>query len=129
MSSFSEGGDEPSAAEWAVMVVSVVATLSLFGYVAWHAAVAPTDVPPEVSVTGTQTMEDGRVVVAVEIYNPGSPGLKSVTVSADCSNESLTFTHVPMDARETGNLVCPAGTTEPTVSVQSWIEGQGRGTT
>lgn len=129
MSSFSEGGDEPSASEWVVMAVSIILTLSLFGYVAWHAVSTPTDVTPDVSVAETQTLEDGRIVITVELYNPGSPGLESVTVSADCSNESLTFTHLPMDARQTGSLVCPAGTDEPSVSVRSWIRMQGRGTT
>lgn len=122
MSSFSAGEDEPSAAEWAVMAVSVAVTLLLFGFVAWHAATTPADAIPEATVTGTQPAEDGRVIVAVEVYNPGNTGLKSVTVSADCANGSITFEHVPTDDRRSGTLVCPAGTEDPSAAVLSWIE-------
>lgn len=122
MSSFSAGDDSPSATEWAVMGVSVAVTLLLFGYVAWHAATTPAAATPEATVTGTQTTDDGRVVVTVEIYNPGNTGLESVTVSADCTDASIEFTHVPTDSRRTGTLVCPPGTEEPSASVRSWIE-------
>ncbi|NHN48991.1 hypothetical protein G9464_15515 [Halostella sp. JP-L12] len=122
MSSFSGGDDEPSVAEWAVMAVSVAVTLSLFAFVAWHAAATPTDATPEAEVTGTETLEDGRVAVRVAVHNPSSEGLKSVSVSADCSNESIRFTHVPIDDRQRGTVVCPAGTEDPSATVVDWVE-------
>lgn len=125
MSSFSAGDDEPSAAEWIVVAVSVVVTLSLFGYVAWHAATTPDHARPEASIVGTQTVDDGRSVVTVELYNPGSTGLESVTVSVDCSSESITFQHVPTDARLSGTFVCPAVADDPSVSIQTWVTSQG----
>jgi hypothetical protein len=104
------------------MAVSVAVTLSLFGFVAWHAAVTPTHVPPEAAITGTEALEDGRVAVSVEVYNPSSTGLKSVAVAADCANGSIRFTHVPTDDKQRGTVVCPAGTENPTASVVDWVE-------
>ncbi len=121
MSSFS-GDDKPSTVEWAVMGVSVAVTLFLFAYVAWHAVVTPTDATPEATVEGTEMLTDGRVAVTVAVRNPSSEGLKSVTVSADCSNESIRFTHVPIDDRQRGTVVCPAGTEDPTATVRDWVE-------
>lgn len=126
MSSFSGGDDEPSAAEWAVATVSVAVTLLLFGYVAYHAATVPPGATPGATIEGTETTADGRVLVTVEVHNVGSTGLESVTVSADCTTASLTFEHLPADARRSGTLVCPAGTEGPTASVLAWIE-VGRG--
>jgi len=120
VSSFS-GDDEPSTAEWAVVAVSVAVTLFLFAYVAWHAAVTPTDATTEATVEGTETLTDGRVAVTVAVRNPSSEGLKSVTVSADCSNESIRFTHVPINDRQRGTVVCPAGTEDPTATVRDWV--------
>lgn len=125
MSSFSAGDDDPSAAEWAIVVISVVVTLSLFGYVAWHAVTTPANAPPEASVEGVQTLADGRVLVTAELYNPGSTGLESVTVSVSCSSEPITFQHVPTDARLSGSFVCSAGTDSPSVSIQNWVRSQG----
>ena len=122
MSSLSAGDEEPSAAEWTAVAVSVAVTVLLFGYVAWHATTVPADAVPEATVTWTETAEDGRVVVTVEVYNPGGRGLESVTVSADCANGSLTFEHVPVDDRRTGTLVCPAGTEDPSASVVGWVQ-------
>lgn len=125
MSSFSGGDDEISFAEGAVVVVSVAVTLSLFGYVGWHAATTPTSATPGASVVDTQTADDGRTLVTVEVYNPASTGLESVTVSADCTDASLTFEHLPTDARLTGTLVCPSSVEDPSVSIRNWIESQG----
>ncbi|MFC7141851.1 hypothetical protein ACFQMA_18700 [Halosimplex aquaticum] len=125
MSSFSAGGDDPSAAELAVVTVSVAVTLALFGYIGWHAATTPANVPPEVSVTGTQTMDDGRVRVTAELYNPSATGLDTVTVGVDCGDTPITFRHVPTAARVSGTFVCPAGTDDPSVSVENWVESQG----
>lgn len=125
MSSFSAGGDDPSAAEWVVVVVSVVVTLLLFSYVAWHAVTTPDHVKPEAYVVETQTLDDGRSIVTVELYNPGSTGLESATVAADCSNESLTFQHIPTDARLSGSFVCPAAADDPSVSIHNWVKSQG----
>lgn len=122
MSSFSGGDDGPTAAEWAVTVLSVAVTLLLLGFVVWHAATTPADAPPAATVVGTETTDDGSVLVTVEVYNPRRVGLKSVTVASDCSDESLTFTHVPTDARRTGTVVCQPGTEDPGASVRAWID-------
>jgi uncharacterized protein (TIGR02588 family) len=122
VSSFSGGDDDPSAAEWAVMVVSVAVTLLLFGYVAWHAATAPPGATPEAAVAEAETIEDGRLAVTVEVHNPGRTGLDRVTVSVDCTDESLQFDHLPTDDRRRGTLVCPANATEPSATVENWIE-------
>ena len=125
MSSFSGGGDEPSAAELVVVGLSVAVTVSLFGYVAWHGATTPTGATPEATVVGAETMDEDRIAVTVELYNPGSTGLESATVSADCTNDSITFQHVPTDARLTGTFVCAAGTAAPSATVRSWVRSQG----
>lgn len=122
MSSFSAGGDDPSAAEWAVMALSVALTLSLFGYVAWHAAATPARDPPEATVVETETLDDGRVAVTVELHNPSSAGLTSATVAVDCAAEPIRFTHVPIDDRQRGTVVCPAGTGDPNATVVNWVE-------
>lgn len=120
--SFSAGDDAPSPAEWAVMAISVALTLALFGYVAWHAATTPADGPPEASVAGTEPTEDGRLAITVEVANDGRTGLESVTVGVDCAVESITFQHVPADARRRGVVVCPPDSEAPSADVRSWIE-------
>lgn len=125
MSSFSAGDDEPSAAEWVVVIASVLLTVSLFGFVAVHAVATPGQAPPEVTVVETQTADDERRLVEVEVVNPGSRGLESVTVSVDCSEEPISFQHVPADAHLTGTVVCPAGSDTPTASVENWVWSQG----
>jgi uncharacterized protein (TIGR02588 family) len=122
MSSLSEGDDTPSTAELTVMVISVVVTALLFGYVAWHATTTQPDATPVATVMETETLADGRVAVTLELYNPGREGLKSVTVSVDCANESLTFTHVPTDARRRGTLLCQGDVEDPSASVLNWVE-------
>lgn len=120
MNSFSADEDSPSPAEWVVMAVSVAVTVALFGFVVWHAATTPAAATPEATVTGTETTEDGRVAVTVEVYNPGATGLESVTVSVDCTDASIEFSHVPTDSRRTGTLVCSADADDPTASIRSW---------
>lgn len=120
MSSFSGGDDEPSVVEWAVVAVSVAVTLSLFGFVAWHAATTPSEAPPEVTVVDVQPGAAGTSVT-VEVYNPADTGLASVTVRTDCDEETIRFQHVPTDARERGTIVCPASADDPTASIRSWI--------
>lgn len=107
------------------MIASVILTLSLFGYVAVHAITTPGDAPPEVSVVDQQPLSDDRTLLKVQVSNPGSTGFESVTVSASCSDESLRFQHMPTDARQTGIVVCPASTDDPSVSVQTWIWSKG----
>lgn len=119
MSSFSAGDDEPTRPELAVAGVSVLLTALLFGYVAWHGVTTP-DANPEAAVVETE-LDGDTLLVTVEVTNPGGPGLRSVTVSVDCANESLTFTHVPTEDYRTGTVVCPAGTTDPTATVDGWV--------
>lgn len=125
MNSFSAGGDEPSTAEWVVVAVSVVVTLLLFSYVAWHGVTTSDQTRPEVSIVDTQTLDDGRTIVTVELHNPGRTGLDSVTVATNCNDATITFQHVPTDARLSGTFACQATASDPSVSIQTWVKSMG----
>lgn len=115
---------EPSAAEKAVMVVSIAFTVSLFAFAGWQMAMAPSDgAEPEVSVVGMEPMEDGSVAVTVRLRNPRNVGLISATVSSNCTSPptELEFSYIPADSDRTGTLVCPPGTRTSSVSVVSWV--------
>lgn len=116
--------NDVSTVERAMTVVSVAVTLALLGLVVWQSMTAPTDVQPRVGVVGVENGSEGRVEVAVELVNVGSVGLDSATVEVACGSQprSVTFEHVPASGRRQATVVCPAGTTEPNVSVTSWQE-------
>lgn len=118
----SDGGT--SAAEKAVMAVSVTFTALLLAYVLWQAVTATSVGAPEARVLGTTTMESGDVRVHVEVTNPQDVGLETVIVEANCDTPppDLTVGHVPAAGREEGYLVCPSGATNPDVSVSAWQE-------
>lgn len=117
-----DGERQVPAVERAMTVVSVGFTLVLVGLVLWQSLTAPTDVRPQVAVTGVETEPAGRVEVAVELLNPGDVGLASVTVELDCATPppALTFQHVPASGRRQGTVVCPPGTTDPNATVAGW---------
>lgn len=118
-----DDSDGMSAAEQAVMAASVGFTVALFGVALWYAFTGPGAVTPAVTVLDSQQSPGGDVVFTVELRNPGDVGLVSVTVSAECTDPptELTFENVPATARRTGRVVCPPGTSDPSVSVSSWV--------
>ncbi|WP_459194262.1 hypothetical protein [Halosimplex sp. J119] len=118
-------GDQqgPSWAEKGVMVVSVAFTVLLFAYAGWQMVGTPTGETPQVSVEGTDPLENGSVAVTVRLRNPSDVGLVSATVEANCSSPppEIGFSYVPAASTRTGTLVCPRRTTDPSVSVSSWV--------
>ena len=115
--------DEVSTAETLVMVLSVAFTLALFGVAVWYALTGPAAPAPTVHVVGSQPAPDGGVAYAVELRNPGDVGLVSATVEAGCTDPppEIVFENVPADGRRTGTVVCPAGTSDPAVTVSTWV--------
>lgn len=109
--------------EKAVTAVSVVFTVLLFAFLAWHALQAPGSTSPQVDVTDVTERSDGQVEVTVVLTNSASEGLLSATVEVDCAQPppSFQFTHVPTDGREQAVLVCPPGTAvNATANVTTW---------
>lgn len=117
------GGQQPSTAEKAVTAISVAFTLLLFGYAAWQMATPPEAGTPEVTVSNTESLPNGSVAVTVGLRNPSDVGLVTVTVESGCEDPppDVEFSYVPADSTRTGTLVCPEGTTNPSVSVSSWV--------
>lgn len=115
---------QTSTAHKAVVVVSVTFTVLLFAYAGWQMAAPPAQTnAPQVSVVDTAPIEDGNVAVTVRLRNPTDVGLVTVTVESNCSSPpaEVQFSYVPASSTRTGTLVCPSGTTSPTVSVANWI--------
>ncbi|WP_255196178.1 hypothetical protein [Halorarius litoreus] len=112
-----------STVELVVMVVSVVFTVSLFLFATWQAVTGAGMAAPVVGVTETSVEPGGTVVYTLELRNPGSVGLVRATVSAACASPpvTLTFENVPAGGRRVGTVVCPAGTTDPQLTVESWV--------
>jgi hypothetical protein len=119
----SDGSPDPSIAEIAVMAISVLFTLSLVAYGGWQMATAPSATTPEATAVASESTPNGGVVVTVRLRNPGDVGLVSATVEANCTTPppSVQFSYVPAASTREGKLVCPAGTTDPNVSVASWV--------
>lgn len=113
----------PSTAEKTVIALSVALTLVLFAYAGWQMAFGPTTAAPEVTVEGTDRLANDSVAVSVRLRNPSGAGLITATVQSNCSSPSQTvqFSYVPSASTRTGTLVCPPGTTEPSVSMANWI--------
>ena len=122
----SDDGDDrsegKSTVEKAVMAVSVAFTLLLFAYAGWQLVAVPSGGVPAASVADSQTLSNGSVAVTVRVRNPSNVGLITATVESPCTDPpvELQFTYLPADATRTGTLVCPPGSTSPTVSVTSW---------
>ncbi|MFB6179244.1 MAG: hypothetical protein ABEI77_05920 [Halorientalis sp.] len=112
----------PSTAQKAVTITSILLTVVLFGYAGWQLLSAPTPAPPEAHVRNTSTLSDGRVAVTVELRNRMDTGFETVTVESSCTDPptELEFTYVPALATRRGTIVCPANTTAPSVTVASW---------
>lgn len=117
------GGQSPSTAETVLTAISVVVTVLLFGYVAWH-AIQPTDsIQPQVEVVETEQLSNGSVLVRVEFVNQGDQGLLSATVEVTCAQPppDATFENVPAGGVQRAVLVCPPGTESPDVEVSAWV--------
>ena len=115
----------PGTAQKAAMVAGGVLTAIVLAYLVFQfATVAPT-APPRATVIGTEPLPDGRVAVTVALHVPEHTGLTTATVSSSCwssQSASTTFSNLPADSTWTGTVICPAGTTNPTASVDSWVE-------
>ena len=112
-------------ADKALAAGSAVLTVVVIAYVGWHIASAPqAPYEPQAEVVGTQTLPNGDVAVRVELQNPYDRGLSQATVESTCTTPpaSVSFTNVPADSTITGVLVCPSGTTDPPVSVATWVK-------
>lgn len=108
-----------SNAERAAMIGSVLFTVALFGFVAWH-AVTGTGAPaaPEASIATT-----GEDVYRVRVTNSADVGLESVTVVVDCGDppRQVVFEHVPASGTRRGTVDCPGDAATPSVDVITWV--------
>ena len=118
-----DGNEDVPFFEKAVMVASVVFTLSLFGFAIWQSLTGASAVVPAADLTGSEETADG-VRYTVELRNRGDTGLVSATVEVRCTDPptTLTFQNVPAGGRRVGTVVCPPGTSDPAVSVVAWIQ-------
>ena len=122
----SEAADEVShsvlAVEKSVLVVSVVVTLLLLGFLAYSAVTTPETAPPSVDVVGATPTGNGTANVRIALTNHGGTGLETATVTVECGDVSteMVFGNVPATNTVTGIVVCPAGA-ERNVTVRSWI--------
>lgn len=119
----SDRRQQASAAEKAVLAISIVLTVVLFAYGGWQIVSPPQGPVPEAAITETQPLEDGSVAVTVELRNPTDVGLVTATVQSNCSSTppQVEFSYVPASSTRTGTLVCPPGTTDPSVSLTNWV--------
>lgn len=110
-------------AEKVAMAASVLFTLSLFGFALWHSFTGAGTAAPTVGVAGSEETPTG-VRYTVELRNPGDVGFVSVTVRAGCTDPptEVTFENVPAGGRRRATVVCPPGTSDPAVSVLTWME-------
>lgn len=112
-----------TTAEKAVMVVSVLFTLSLITYGGLQMVTTPDGTTPNAAVVETEPLPSGEVAVTIRLTNPGDVGLISTTIAANCSTPqpSVQLTYVPASSTRQGTLVCPPDTTNPNVSVTNWV--------
>lgn len=123
------GADEPSddGTAWAERIligVSTAMTILLIAFVIWQGMTVPETAEPTTRVSDTATLPNGDVKVTVTLRNSQDVGLVMATVEVDCDAPppELTFEHVPANDRQTGYVICPPATAEPTAVVSSWTE-------
>ncbi len=106
------------------MVAGGVLTMLVLVYLGWQLMTVQPATPPRATVVETDQLSDGRVAVTVKLHVPEDTGLITATVSSNCTSPPATtmFSNLPEDSTWTGTLLCPANTTNPTVSVSSWVE-------
>lgn len=111
-----------SRVEKGIIVISIILTLLLFSYAGWQIATPPQIEVPQSSVVGTEPLADGTVAVTVELQNPSDVGLISATIESNCTSPppDIQFSYVPAASTRTGTIVCPPGTTDPSVSLSNW---------
>ena len=115
----------PGTAQKVAMVAGGVLTVLVLAYLVWQFATVAPAAPPQATVVGTEPLPDGRVAVTVALHVPDHTGLITATVSSSCGSSqsaTTTFAHLPADSTWTGTVICPAGTTDPTASIDSWVE-------
>lgn len=121
----SESGQQQGAspAEKVVMVISIVTTVLLFAYAGWQIVTLPQAGTPEATVVETASIQNGSVAVMVQLRNPSDSGLITATMGANCTSPpaQVMFSYIPASSTRTGTLVCPAGTTDPFVSLANWV--------
>ena len=121
----SSSGRAPGTAQKAAMVAGGVLTVLVLACLVWQFATVAPAAPPRATVVGTEPLSDGRVAVTVALHVPERTGLVTGTVSSTCTSSQsarTTFANRPADSTWTGTVIGPAGTTDPTVSVDSWVE-------
>ena len=114
----------PGTVEKTMMLAGIILTLAVLLYAAWHVVAVPASDAPRATVVGTETLPDGRIAVHVELSIPENNGLIAASVSSQCTSppSTVSFSNLPEGSRWRGTIVCPAGTTDPSVSVSDWIE-------
>ena len=114
---------QASTIEKVVIAVSVTFTVLLFAYAGWQIVTTPQATTPEATVVGTERLDSGDVAVTVRLRNPRDVGLVTATVESDCASPpaEVQLSYVPASTTRTATLVCPPGTTDPTVSVANWV--------
>ena len=119
----SEQQQGTSTVDKVIMVISVTVTVLLFAYAGWQIVTPPQGDTPQVSVVGTDTLRNGDVAVTVRLRNPKDVGLITATVESNCSSPpaEVQFSYVPASSTRSGTVVCPAGTTDPSVSIANWV--------
>lgn len=119
----SDGQEGASTAEKVVIALSVAVTVLLFAYAGWQIATPPQAATPQATVVETTPLDNGSVAVTVRLRNPGDIGLITATVESSCASPpvQVQFSYVPALSTRTGTLVCPPGTTNPSVSVANWV--------
>lgn len=113
----------PSLAEITTVIVSVVVTLTLFGYVVFQAVTAPSG--PELTVEQIKVEQKGdSVEVHVLLTNEGGVGVRSVEVEIPCDDPppSVTFENVPASGRREAVLSCPADAEKLEPEVSTWVK-------
>ncbi|MBW3583315.1 MAG: hypothetical protein KY455_09485 [Euryarchaeota archaeon] len=113
----------PSVAEIASVIVSVVVTISLFGYVIVMAVLAPDG--PDLVVEQTSVITKGDTVeVHVLLTNKGGVGVRSAEVEIPCDDPppSVTFENVPASGRRKAVLSCPADAEDLQPEISTWVK-------
>lgn len=116
--------DEPSTPQKVVMIISILVTVALFGYLTYQAVTAPATGAPAAEILQVTPLPDGSQKVTVQLTNPGGQGLRQATVEVACGSPppSITLENIPAESHRVATVVCPPGTSASEASVTSWYE-------